>query len=408
MSENALKSIKITELKPGMYVHQIEEQSGKVQIKSKGRVTSQAIVDSLRKRGVKILTVDVSKQFEPEGQSLPDIVDEPSASASSTEQQVDHKPAEEKISFSKELLRAERLHKRGKGIQKQLLNAVKKGLPFEDKIPREFSQNLVASIDRNPDALVCLTKIREKDDYLLEHSLNVAILLAHFGRFLEMSDAEVEDLAYSGFLHDIGKIRIPDSILHKPGRLDDMEMNVMKDHVYYGVRVLEDMGIAPHLVRTVSEHHERLDGYGYPAGSRGDEISRAGRMLAVVDMYDALTADRCYKDGMPSQKALQILLAETPDKLDAELVQLFIKCMGIYPVGSLVKLSNERLAMVVEQTASAVAPKVKVFYSLRGNHFLEPKDVDLSSTTTVKIDKPALASEYNINFNGFFDKSIAI
>ncbi len=408
MSDSALKTIKIRDLKPGMYVHQIIEQSGSVQIKSKGRVTKQAIVDSLKKSGVKVLTIDVSKQFIPEQETVPDIVDNtPPSSATEATSEL-QKEVAEKVSFNKELLRAERIHKRGKAIQKQLLAAVKKGLPFEDKIPREFSQNLVSSIDRNPDALVCLTKIREKDDYLLEHSLNVAILLANFGRFLEMSDKEVEDLAYAGFLHDIGKIRIPDNILHKPGRLDEMEMNVMKDHVYYGVRVLEEMNIEGHLVRAVSEHHERLDGYGYPNGTRGEEISKAGRMLAVVDMYDALTADRCYKAGMSSQKALQILLGETPDKLDAELVQLFIKCMGIYPVGSLVKLNNERLAMVVEQTKSATAPKVKVFYSLRGNHFLEPKELDLTSATSVRIEKPVLASEYKINFNAFFDKSIAV
>ena len=224
-----------------------------------------------------------------------------------------------------------------------------------------------------------------------------------------MSEQEVEDLAHAGFLHDIGKIRIPDEILHKPGRLTDMEMNIMRDHVYYGVRVLEEMEIESHLVRTVSEHHERLDGYGYPNGARGEEISKAGRMLAIADVYDALTADRCYKAGMSSQKALQILLNDAPSKLDKELVQLFIKCMGIYPVGSLVKLNNERIAMVVTQNEDKpLSPVVKIFYSLRGNHYIQPKDLDLSADTTVRIEKAVLASDYKINFNGFFSESIAI
>ena len=396
--QEPLKVITIEELEPGMFVHEILEQDGKLLVKNKGRVTKSAVVTTLKKRGVKKLVIDTSKQFIPEEAEQP--------AEAKPQEVVEDKP---KVSFDDEIARAERIHKKGKNIQNKLLDAVKSGLPFDDKIPREFSKNMIESIDRNPDALLCLTKIREKDDYLLEHSLNVAILLANFGRFIGMSEKEVEDLAHSGFLHDIGKIRIPDEILHKPGRLTDMEMNIMRDHVYYGVRVLEEMEIESHLVRTVSEHHERLDGYGYPNGSRGEEISKAGRMLAIADVYDALTADRCYKAGMSSQKALQILLNDAPSKLDKELVQLFIKCMGIYPVGSLVKLNNERIAMVVTQNEDKpLSPVVKIFYSLRGNHYIEPKDLDLSADTTVRIEKAVLASDYKINFNGFFTESIAV
>lgn len=396
--QEPLKVITIEELEPGMFVHEILEQDGKLLVKNKGRVTKSAVVTTLKKRGVKKLVIDTSKQFIPEEAEQP--------AEAKPQEVVEDKP---KVSFDDEIARAERIHKKGKNIQNKLLDAVKSGLPFDDKIPREFSKNMIESIDRNPDALLCLTKIREKDDYLLEHSLNVAILLANFGRFIGMSEKEVEDLAHAGFLHDIGKIRIPDEILHKPGRLTDMEMNIMRDHVYYGVRVLEEMEIESHLVRTVSEHHERLDGYGYPNGSRGEEISKAGRMLAIADVYDALTADRCYKAGMSSQKALQILLNDAPSKLDKELVQLFIKCMGIYPVGSLVKLNNERIAMVVTQNEDKpLSPVVKIFYSLRGNHYIEPKDLDLSADTTVRIEKAVLASDYKINFNGFFTESIAV
>lgn len=399
MQEDALKIITIDELTPGMFVHEILEQDGKLLVKNRGKVTKPAIVATLRKRGVRKLIIDTSKAFTPEEAVEPQPEPAPETAPEK----------EPQVAFDDEIARAERIHNKGKGIQNKLLDAVKKGLPFDDKIPREFSRTMIDSIDRNPDALLCLTKIREKDDYLLEHSLNVAILLANFGRYIGMSDGEVEDLAHAGFLHDIGKIRIPDEVLHKPGRLTDMEMNIMKDHVYYGVKVLEETGIPSHLVRTVSEHHERLDGYGYPNGARGEEISRPGRMLAIADVYDALTADRCYKAGMSSQKALQILLNDAPHKLDKELVQLFIKCMGIYPVGSLVKLNNERIAMVVTQNNDKpLAPVVKVFYSLRGNHYIQPKDIDLTTDTSIRIEKPVLASDYKINFNGFFSESIAV
>ncbi|MEW9797830.1 HD-GYP domain-containing protein [Alteromonas sp. CYL-A6] len=399
MTDTSLKVITIDELEPGMYVQEILEQSGQLKVKSKGRVTRQAIVAGLKAKGVKSVVIDPSRAFVPDEEPAPVVAQAEPAQA---------EPEEPSPPLEEELTRAKKLHSQGKNIQKQLLRAVQNGLPFDDTIPREFSQNLVASIDRNPDALLCLTKIREKDDYLLEHSLNVAILLANFGRHLGMSDQEVEDLAYSGFLHDIGKIQIPDEILHKPGRLTDEEMQVMKDHVRHGVEFLKEMDIDAALVRTVSEHHERLDGLGYPAGVKGDNISRQGRMLAVADMYDALTADRCYKAGMPSQKAFAILMADSPERLDKELVQQFIKCMGVYPVGSLVLLNNERLAMVIEQTASALAPIVRVFYSVRNGHFLEPKDVDLSSDTALRIVKAALGSDYRIDVNAFFNRAVAV
>lgn len=281
-------------------------------------------------------------------------------------------------------------------------------MPFDGSIPKAFSSKLVESVERNPDALLCLTKIREKDDYLLEHSLNVAILLANFAKHLGMTDNEVNELSYAGFLHDLGKIMIPDEILHKPGRLTDEEMDIMKGHVQHGVDHLLETDIQPHLIQAVAEHHERLDGLGYPQGKKGDEISMAGRMLAIADMYDALTADRVYKSGMSSQKAFSILMSEAPTRLDMYLVQQFIKCLGIYPVGSLVLLSNERLAMVMHQNDSPLTPEVKVFYSVKQGHYLTPKDIDLSTDKSLTISKAITASDYNIDINAFFERSVSV
>lgn len=397
-----IKKITIDQLVPGMFVHQILEQKGVLKVKSQGRVTSDDVITALKKRGVKTLAIDTDKAFSAEGRE--------SSSAAETRPTPTSTDSvkSKKVSLENELVRAEKLHKQGKAIQKLLLASVQKEMPFDASIPKAFSSKLVASVDRNPDALLCLTKIREKDDYLLEHSLNVAILLANFANYLGMSEDEVQDLSYAGFLHDLGKIKIPDEILHKPGRLTDSEMEVMKGHVKHGVDYLKSTEIAPPLIQAISEHHERLDGLGYPAGTKGDDISQAGRMLAIADMYDALTADRVYKSGMSSQKAFSILMSDAPTRLDQSLVQQFIKCLGVYPVGSLVLLSNDRLAMVLEQKDSPLTPLVKVFYSVRNNHYLTPKDIDLSSDKTVSITKAVVASDYKIDVNTFFERSVSI
>ena len=397
-----IKKITIDQLVPGMFVHQILEQKGALKVKSQGRVTSDDVITALKKRGVKTLAIDTDKAFkveERESSSAAETCPTPTSTDS---------VKSKKVSLENELVRAEKLHKQGKAIQKLLLASVQKEMPFDASIPKAFSSKLVASVDRNPDALLCLTKIREKDDYLLEHSLNVAILLANFANYLGMSEDEVQDLSYAGFLHDLGKIKIPDEILHKPGRLTDSEMEVMKGHVKHGVDYLKSTEIAPPLIQAISEHHERLDGLGYPAGTKGDDISQAGRMLAIADMYDALTADRVYKSGMSSQKAFSILMSDAPTRLDQSLVQQFIKCLGVYPVGSLVLLSNDRLAMVLEQKDSPLTPRVKVFYSVRNNHYLTPKDIDLSSDKTVSITKAVVASDYKIDVNTFFERSVSI
>lgn len=391
-----LKNIHIDQLQTGMYVESIAEQNGQIKITNTGMVTSQSVIEQMKKNGILRVIIDTDRGKQQ--------ASEPAEPA------LEQKKTTKAIDFDNEINRAQKLHEQGKAIQKRLMSDVAKGLPIDIDIPRDFTQQLVSSIERNPNALLCLTRIREKDDYLFEHSLNVSILLANFAKNLDMSDKEILELAYGGFLHDIGKVKIADAILHKPGKLTDQEMNIMRDHVYFGVRILQEADMPQHIVRSVEEHHERLDGYGYPKGARGNEISQWGRMIAIVDSYDAITADRCYKKGLPSQRALQILLNDAPKKYDQQLVQLFIKCIGVYPVGSLVKLTNDQIGMVIEQhQRKPLKPIVKVFFSAKNNHYLPPKDVDLATSGSgFDIASAVTANDFGIQFNRYFKESIAI
>jgi putative nucleotidyltransferase with HDIG domain len=395
-----LKTFDIDDVKEGMFVDSIAKQQGKFKITTRGRVTSIAAIKHLKNKGILSVIVDMSKQIKSEVVAH----QEPEPETEKTT-----KPLE-KVSFEAELGVAAKLHLKGKHLQETMLESLGKNLPIDISIPEAFTKNLVSSIDRNPNALMCMTKIREKDTYLLEHSLNVAILLANFGTHVGLDEEQIQELTLSGFLHDIGKIKIPDEILHKPGRLNDQEMTIMKDHVYYGTKVLVEMGIPDSIVQTIGQHHERLDGYGYPDGLRGNEISAFGRMIAIVDTYDAITADRCYKVGMSSKKALQILLQDAPGKYDEVLVTQFVQCIGIFPAGSLVKLNNQKIAMVLKQhPVHATKPIVKVFYSVRGNHYLEPKELDLAAASNgVKIVDAVIASDYKLDFIKYFNESIVI
>ncbi|MFQ3190317.1 MAG: putative nucleotidyltransferase with HDIG domain [Paraglaciecola sp.] len=395
-----LKTFDIDDVEEGMFVDSIAKQQGKFKITSRGRVTSFGVIRQLKKKGILSVVIDMSKQIKSE-------VTEPEELEPNTQ-----KPSElsEEVSFEAEIGVATKLQIKGKYIQKIMLESIGKNLPIDIAIPRALTNSLVSSIDRNPNALMCLTKIREKDTYLLEHSLNVAILLANFGTYINLDKEQIQELTLTGFLHDIGKVKIPDEILHKPGSLNDQEMTIMRDHVYYGTKVLIEMGIPASIVKTIGQHHERLDGYGYPDGLRGDEITQFGRMIAIVDTYDAITADRCYKAGVSSRKALQILLHDAPEKYDEVLVTQFVQCIGIFPSGSLVKLNNEKIAMVLRQNpVHATKPIVKVFYSVRGNHYLEPKELDLAAANNgVKIVDAVIASDFKLDFNKYFNESIVI
>jgi putative nucleotidyltransferase with HDIG domain len=392
-----LKTFDIDNVEEGMFVDSIAEQQGKFKITSRGRVTSLGAIEQLKKKGILSVVVDLSRQLKPErvepkeSETLEIPVERP-----------------EQVALEVELEVAAKLHASGKHLQKTMLESMSKNLPIDITITEEFTNKLVSSIDRNPNALMCMTKIREKDAYLFEHSLNVAILLANLGTHIGLDEEQIQELALSGFLHDMGKIKIPDEILYKSGRLNGQEMTIMKDHVYYGTKMLIEMAMPDSIVRTISEHHERLDGYGYPEGLRGDEITQFGRMIAIVDTYDAITADRCYKLGVSSKKALKILLQDTPDKYDEELVTQFVKSIGIFPAGSLVKLNNQKIAMVLKQHPVHVTkPLVKVFYSVRGSHYLQPKELDLATSSNgVKIVDAVIASDYKIDFNKYFNDSI--
>jgi len=208
---------------------------------------------------------------------------------------------------------------------------------------------LVENIISNPDTMIWLSHLKDKDEYTAIHSVNVCILSLTFGRTLGLSESELNVLGLGALLLDIGKSKIPDDILKKPNALTDNEFMLMKAHAFLGYAILDESKKIPEeSLEIILNHHERLNGKGYPNGRHGDEISSLTRIVSIVDVFDAMTSDRCYQDAFQPQHALSELYNMAPDELDQELVEGFIKCIGIYPVGSIVELNTGHTGVVVK------------------------------------------------------------
>ncbi|RVT44127.1 HD-GYP domain-containing protein [Rheinheimera sediminis] len=396
-----LKIIAIHELQPGMYVVSVHKQKGNLEIKTQGWARTVAVIEQLKIKGVLELVVDLSKTLtEPKAEVVPPSEPKPAVAGGKIR---------EKVSFEQELRQANILYQHAKGLQKKAFSDIEAGRELNLQQFQDCATGFIDSVFRNQDALLCISRIREKDAYLLEHSVNVSILMTIFAKQMQFDEDLIQQLATGALLHDIGKILIPDSILNKPGKLTAEEFTEMRSHVVYSREILEKTpGLSPISVEVAAVHHERLDGKGYPLGLTEQHISVYGRMISIVDTYDAITAHRCYKEGQTGIAALKILKRESPQSFDPVLVAQFIKAIGIHPVGSLVKLSNEKLAVVIKANAQdPLRPVLKVFYNCKFKRYIDISIIDLaSSKVDIEIEGPVMPEDYGIDMPRFFRQSI--
>jgi HD-GYP domain-containing protein (c-di-GMP phosphodiesterase class II) len=339
-----------------------------------------AAAEPLRARPA-ALSLDILKKFDAGQRHTPLYVDE--------------------ASLEQELPQARAVAAETRELVFQITEDVKLGRALDTPRAKKAVAGMVESVIRNPDALVWLTQLKKKDEYTAMHSLRVCILALAFGRHLDFTAEELNILGIGALLHDIGKLKVPVDILNKPARLTDQEFEIMKSHVPIGVQLLEATpGIPANAIEVARGHHERYDGHGYVMGMQGDAIGLFGSIGAIVDCYDALTSDRVYHDGMSAYDTLSMLYAARRKDFHPQLVEQFIQCMGIYPIGSVVELNTGAVAVVITvNRRRRLRPQVALVLNPEKKPYTPSKIVDLmhAEGQDLEIRKVLPAGVYGIN-----------
>jgi len=377
-----LKRIAVKDVRMGMF---ITELCGSWMehpfFKTKFLLEDHLDLESLIKSGIKEVWINTSKGLDADeivpGKTLSDIEHE-------TEQMLrDAARAKrtEKTSMDEEVKIARRVCNKSKEAVISMFNDARMGKAIEVAHAQELVEEISESVLRQPHALISLARLKNADEYTYMHSVAVCALMIALARQLNLDDNLVRECGLAGLLHDLGKMGIPNKILNKPGKLTDEEFTTIKSHPQLGAGILmHNPLVSPMVLDVVLHHHEKVDGSGYPHKLSGDTISLFAKMGAVCDVYDAITSNRPYKKGWSPAESIRKMAEWSKGHFDESVFQAFVKTVGIYPTGSLVRLESGRLGVVIEQSEkSLLTPKVKVFFSAKMKTPILQETLDLST-----------------------------
>ncbi len=388
-----VKKIRTDQLKPGMYVHDLNcSWMDHPFLGSSLKVKDNDIIEKIVSLGICEVYIDTVKGL--------DVCEKSAKEECEPAERIEHekyKPRKEnepihegnKIIFenikpvpvSSEIIKAKKIRDESILTVRKVMNDIKSGNQIDRETVLHTVDDILISILRNNSALTGLRRLRKTDEYLYGHSINVCTLMVSFGKYLGFDPQLLREVGIGALLHDIGTMKVPSEILNSKTELTDDEFATIKRHVEYGRQILEETeGVTETAIITAYHHHERLDGSGYPHGLKGDKISYTGQAIAIVDVYDSLTTKRCYRRKIPPTQALEMIYEWSEKQFSRELVQKFIRCIGIYPVGSLVRLESGLIGVVIDHCEdNLLQPVVRAIYNRKTDRYITvPYDIDLS------------------------------
>ena len=380
-----LKKIKIEELKIGMFIEDLDRPWFKHPfLTNKKRITSREQIEKLEAYGILEVYIDPKKGLDfPQDLTIPE---EPAFSSEEIVGRIEEKQdtsqppsLPEEIPLEKELGSARIVQQEAHTIIREVMQDVRLGKNVESEKVKVVVSRMIESIFRNRDALASLTRIKEYDDYTFVHSINVCILCLTLGRHLNFHAEELQQIGIGALLHDAGKMKVPLQILNKPGRVTEEEFFEIKKHPLYSVEVLEKAGGIPEASKQIAlQHHERYNGRGYPYNLQGEEISKFGQISAIVDVYDAITSDRVYKKALSPYEGMQKIYEWAKIDFNQTLVERFIQCVGIYPIGTFALLDTGEMGVVSSiNHEKLLRPNIHLIYQNFKNRYPQPMVVDL-------------------------------
>ncbi len=328
--------------------------------------------------GIKEAWIDTSKGLDVEGGVSEEVI---VAEVEATLAQADTVSKREQcVNLAQEAARAIKIFGKSKQAVTSMFQEARMGkaLNADDALP--IVEEISSSVMRNPGALISLARLKNKDEYTYMHSVAVCALMVSLARQLGLDGEQTRQAGLAGLLHDVGKMIIPLKILNKPGKLTDAEFEAVKSHPAQGHKMLlEGNGIGEVALDVCLHHHEKMDGSGYPEKLTDARISLCAKMGALCDVYDAITSNRPYKNGWEPAESIRKMAEWRKGHFDQRIFEAFVRSIGIYPVGSLVRMESERLGVVIEQTEkSLLTPKVKIFFSIKSNGRVVHEILDLS------------------------------